>query len=63
MVLISLNQCLLCETLSFDFRISNNEAKYKALIVGVMMAKELGIPCLMVHGDYQLVINQVNGTY
>ena len=41
------------------FPSSNNVAKYKALINGLRIAIELGIQCLDVRGDSQLVIDQV----
>ena len=41
------------------FPSSNNVAKYEALINGIRIAIELGIRCLDIRGDSQLVINQV----
>ncbi|XP_066308869.1 uncharacterized protein [Miscanthus floridulus] len=38
---------------------SNNVAEYEALINGLRIAVELGIRCLNVRGDSQLVIDQV----
>ena len=38
---------------------SNNVAKYEALINGLRIAIKLGIRCLDVRRDSQLVINQV----
>ena len=40
---------------------TNNEAKYEALIIGLKLAKELGTPALQVFSDSQLVMGQVNG--
>lgn len=42
---------------------TNNQAEYKALILGLEKAVELSISDLCVFGDSQLVINQVNGIY
>jgi ribonuclease HI len=39
-----------------DFPCSNNEAKYEALLVGLRVAKELGVKKLQVFGDSELVI-------
>ena len=39
------------------FPSSNNVAKYEALINGLCIAIELGIRCLNVRGDSQLVID------
>ena len=41
------------------FPSSNNIAEYEALINGLRIAVELGIRCLDVRGDSQLVVNQV----
>ena len=41
------------------FPSSNNVAEYEALINGLRIAIELGIRCLDIRGDSQLVINQV----
>ena len=41
------------------FPASNNVAEYEALINGLRIAIELGIPRLNVRGDSQLVVNQV----
>ena len=41
------------------FPASNNMAEYEALLSGLRIAIELGIKCLVVHDDSQLVIDQV----
>ena len=41
------------------FSSSNNVAEYEALINGLRIAIELGIRCLDIRGDSQLVVNQV----
>ena len=41
------------------FPSSNNVAEYEALISGLHIAIELGIQCLDVRGDSQLVVDQV----
>ena len=41
------------------FPSSNNVAEYKALINGLRIAIELGIRCLDIQGDSQLVVDQV----
>jgi hypothetical protein len=47
--------------LSFDC--TNNMAEYEALILGLKTLKELGARRIIVHGDSELVINQVKGIY
>ena len=41
------------------FPSSNNVAEYEVLINGLRIAIELGIQCLDIRGDSQLVVNQV----
>jgi ribonuclease HI len=43
--------------------VSNNAAEYEALIIGLETAYNMGLNTLYVHGDSQLVINQLLGTY
>ena len=43
----------------FHFPSSNNVAEYEALVNGLRIAIELGIQCLDIRGDSQLVVNQV----
>ena len=47
----------------FDFQMTNNQAKYKALITGMKLSKDLGVNSLIVRNISQLFIGQVNGTY
>ena len=42
---------------------TNNEAEYEALLKGLELAKSLGVELVLVQGDSQLVIGQVNGMY
>jgi ribonuclease HI len=41
------------------FPASNNAAEYEALINGLRIAVELGIKCLEIRGDLELVVDQV----
>ncbi|XP_070022192.1 uncharacterized protein [Nicotiana sylvestris] len=43
--------------------ITNNEAEYEAVIVGLELARELGINQIVIKNDSQLVVNQMLGTY
>ncbi|XP_057734599.1 uncharacterized protein LOC130950053 [Arachis stenosperma] len=53
--------------LSFMFRLNfsctNNEAEYKALMLGLNMAQEVGIKKLHVKRDSNLIIQQIQGGY
>ena len=49
--------------LRVHYQTTNNEAEYEALVKGLELAKSLGAESVLVQGDSQLVIGQVNGTY
>ena len=41
----------------------NNKEEYEVLIVGLGLAKEMGIKQIKILSDSQLVVNQIKGTY
>ena len=45
------------------YQTTNNEAEYEALFKGLELTKSLGAESILIQGDSQLVIGQVNGTY
>ena len=47
----------------FEFVGSNNEADYKALILGLNIFYEAGAKTLLVFSDSQLIVGQVNGEF
>ncbi|XP_077223460.1 uncharacterized protein LOC143857074 [Tasmannia lanceolata] len=49
--------------LRLDFKASNNEDEYKALLAGLSLAAELGTRKLRIYSDSQLVVEQVNEVY
>jgi ribonuclease HI len=49
--------------LQIFWKVSNNEAEYKALLHGLRLAISLGIKRLLVYGDSAVVINQVNKSW
>ncbi|XP_027166642.1 uncharacterized protein LOC113766677 [Coffea eugenioides] len=53
----------LAYALRFDFRASNNESEYEALVAGMMIARKLGAESIEVYSDSQLIVNQVGGSY
>ena len=48
-------------TVHLQFQTTNNEAEYEALLQGLELVKSLGVDLILVQGDSQLVIGQVNG--
>ena len=50
-VFVSLEDASLEYALQFSFLTTNNEAEYEALIIGLKLAKELGISALQVFSD------------
>ncbi|XP_071926220.1 uncharacterized protein [Coffea arabica] len=63
LLLISPTREELPYALRFDFRTSNNESEYEALIVGMEIARKLGVRSIKVYSDSQLIVNQVWGSY
>ncbi|XP_077250203.1 uncharacterized protein LOC143889755 [Tasmannia lanceolata] len=49
--------------LCLNFKASNNESEYEALLAGLNLAAELGAKKLKFYSDSKLVVEQVNGTY
>ena len=58
-VLISLDGSRLRYMIYLHFSATNNTAEYEALINGLHIGVKLGATWLYVHGDSELVINQV----
>ncbi|KAJ1408497.1 Ribonuclease H domain [Sesbania bispinosa] len=46
-----------------SFPCTNNEVEYEALVLGLHMAKNLGVNKLRIRGDSNLVIRQIKGEY
>ena len=51
------------EAWRLSFQATNNEAKYKALIYGVELAKHLGVKLLKVRSNSKLIVEQVAGRF
>ncbi|GJX95395.1 reverse transcriptase domain-containing protein [Tanacetum coccineum] len=49
--------------LRFNFRASNNEAEYEALVAGLELATQMEAWCLEVYTDSLLIANQLKGLY
>ncbi|XP_060969882.1 uncharacterized protein LOC133037084 [Cannabis sativa] len=46
-----------------DFKLTNNEAEYEALIAGLDLSIELNAKTIEVMSDSELIVNQLNGSY
>jgi ribonuclease HI len=62
-VLVSLNWVRTHLSFQLGFPCSNNQAEYEALIIGLKILLEMGIPAVRVQGDSQVVIKQITGEY
>uniref|UniRef100_A0A2N9HN36 RNase H type-1 domain-containing protein n=1 Tax=Fagus sylvatica TaxID=28930 RepID=A0A2N9HN36_FAGSY len=54
---------LLKHAVWLQYPTTNNEAEYKALLIGLRISQVLGATTLRVQSDSQLVVGQVNGEY
>ncbi|KAL0405188.1 UNVERIFIED_CONTAM: hypothetical protein Slati_3832700 [Sesamum latifolium] len=49
--------------IKFNFKASNNEAGYEALVLGMRIAQDAGALHLLAYSDSQLIVKQVCGEY
>ncbi|KAL0411817.1 UNVERIFIED_CONTAM: putative protein K02A2.6 [Sesamum latifolium] len=47
--------------IKFEFKASNNEAEYEALVLSMRMAQDASASHLLAYSDSQLIVKQVNG--
>ncbi|KAL5548435.1 hypothetical protein UlMin_003666 [Ulmus minor] len=62
-VLIGPESQVITKACKVMYRCSNNEAEYKALIIGLELAASKGIAHLAIKGDSRLVIQQLKGEF
>jgi ribonuclease HI len=62
-VIITPDETVIEQSIRLDFKTSNNEAEYEAVLAGLNSAKTLGAQQLIVHCDSLLVASQINGEY
>jgi ribonuclease HI len=53
----------LSSSLRLEFRTTNNEAEYEAIIVGLKMALELGAESVEVRSDSQVIVGHIRGEF
>lgn len=51
------------QDMHLSFLITNNEAKYKALLVGFSITKVVGVEKVEILTDSQLIAKQINGDF
>nr|KYP74436.1 Uncharacterized protein Mb2253c family [Cajanus cajan] len=57
------NDMMLELAIKFDFKATNNQAEYEALLAGLTLAKDVGIKRLKCCSDSKLITEQVGGGY
>uniref|UniRef100_A0A2N9I550 Uncharacterized protein n=1 Tax=Fagus sylvatica TaxID=28930 RepID=A0A2N9I550_FAGSY len=62
-VIITPDETVIEQSIRLDFKTSNNEAEYEAVLAGLKSAKTLGARRLIVYCDSLLVASQINGEY
>jgi ribonuclease HI len=62
-VLISLENEVITLYYKLEFEKTNNIAKYEALFLGFKVAQEMKIRRLKVHGDFEIIVQQVRDVY
>ena len=63
LVLISPSKENIHMSYKLEFKTTNNIEEYEALLLGVKAAKEMGIMCMRIFGDADLIIQKVNNTF
>ena len=61
LVLVSPEKITIEKSLRLGFSITNNEAEYEALLMGMMMVQKMGRKTMKVYSDSKLVVGQVRG--
>jgi len=54
---------LIEQSLQFDFKMTNNQAKYEALIAGLILAQDLGAENIVRKSDLQLMFGHMTGEF
>ncbi|XP_025703138.1 uncharacterized protein [Arachis hypogaea] len=62
-ILENQNGIIIEQSVRYDFPVSNNQAKYEALLAGLNLAREVDAKVLEVNTDSQVVCSQINGSY
>ena len=63
LILLTPEEAEIEQCLKFEFKASNNQAEYEAMIAGLTIALDLGVTNLIVNSDSQLAVSQISGDY
>ena len=61
LVVVSLERIIIEKSLTLGFSVTNNEAEYEALLVGMAIVQKMGGRTVKIFLDLRLVIGQVKG--
>jgi ribonuclease HI len=62
-VLVSPTQEIISLSYKLEFETTNNVAEYEALVLGLRVAKDMGIEEISVFGDAELIVHQIRSIY
>jgi ribonuclease HI len=62
-VIITLDETVIEQSIRFDFKASNNEAEYETVLAGLNSAETLGAKHLIIYYDSLLIASHINGEY
>ena len=61
LVLLSPKKIIIEKSLRLDFSVTNNEAEYEALLVGMTIVQKMGGKVVEIFSDSRLVVSQIRG--
>ena len=61
LVLISPKKIIIEKSLRLDFSVTNNEAEYEALLVGMTIVQKMGGKVVEIFSNSRLVVSQIRG--
>ena len=59
LVLLSPKKIIIEKSLRLDFSVTNNEAEYEALLVGMTIVQKMGGKVVEIFSDSRLVVSQI----
>lgn len=63
MVLVNPKVRTLNCAMSFEFKATNNAAKYEAILASLRLAKDIQVKRLIINSDSQLVVSQIYSNF